>query len=73
MYSDTLKDVTQFYETLYVYFVDWRRRSGEVNIPNDLLDELPFEDEELLKLTLEEAQVRTNFPETWLYEHMKAG
>ena len=64
---------TAFYETVFVYFLDWRRRSGEVDIPGDLLNDLPFEDEEILKLTLDEAQVRTNFPETWLYEHVKAG
>ena len=53
---------TAFYETVFVYFLDWRRRSGEVDIPGDLLNDLPFEDEEILKLTLDEAQVRTNFP-----------
>ena len=54
--------------------IDVRERSGNVDIPNGLLDNVDFElDEEMLKLTLEEAQVRTNFPETWLYEDMKAG
>lgn len=63
-----------FIITLQSIHVDSRLRSGEVDIPNDLLDGLGFElNEEILKLTLEEVQVRTNFPEKWLYEDMKAG
>ena len=62
------------HESFVFMFLDFRQRSGDVDIPNNLLNGLGFElDEEILKLTLEEAQVRTNFPETWLYEDRKAG
>jgi hypothetical protein len=43
-------------------------------MPNNLLDGVGFEiDEEILKMLLDEVQVRTNFPEKWLYEDMQTG
>ena len=57
-----------------VYFPDVRQRSGDVAVPNNLLNNLGFEiDEDILKLLLDEVQVRTNFPEKWLYEDMETG
>ena len=54
-------------------YPDWRRRSGEVDVPPDLLNDMNFIDENILKLVLEDTQVRTHFPETWLFEQMKSG
>ncbi|CAB4009200.1 complement C3-like, partial [Paramuricea clavata] len=67
--------VIQFYKCCYKRFeMDVRQRSGDVDVPNNLLNGLGLDqDPELLKLLLEEAQLRTNFPEKWLYEDGKAG
>lgn len=58
---------------VYLCYPDWRTRSGDVDLPNNLLNDVDFIDEELLKEILEDNQVRTHFPETWLFEQMKAG
>ncbi|CAB4042396.1 Hypothetical predicted protein [Paramuricea clavata] len=53
---------------------DVRQRSGDVDVPNNLLNGLDLDQHpELLKSLLEDAQLRTNFPEKWLYEDGKAG
>ncbi|XP_028394711.1 complement C3-like [Dendronephthya gigantea] len=67
--------VIQFYTCCYKAFeMDHRGRSGDVDIPNDLLNNLPFDGDKLfMELALEQAQMRTNFPEKWLFEDAKAG
>ena len=67
--------VIEYYKCCFKeHEMDVRQRSGDVAVPNNLLDNLGFEiDEELLKLLLDEVQVRTNFPEKWLYEDMETG
>ena len=55
------------YVDVYVCYSDWRRRSGEVDVPHDLFNGMELEG----VLNLDEIQLRTSFPETWLFEQGK--
>ena len=65
---------TLIFKSTFLTSIGSRSRSDNDQIPPDLLNEIDLDqDEELLQEILEDVQVRTNFPEMWLYEDETAG